>query len=417
MNHQHILPPTIPCPEPDLTPAAIIERARALRPLIREEAPAAEKRGYYSEALHSEFLKASFYRILQPRRFGGHEFDIPTFFKVMVEISSGDPGIGWCLCLGSGHALQVGSYFSAEAQAKIFGPDGHFISPLGGTGTGPNCKAVPVEGGYRVSGSWRYCSGVPYSTHFMGLAHVPGVDGKPDKTVTVIVPKGGYKMLDDWGSILGLRASGSNSVVIDGTVIPPNFVIETVMDADFSDGTPGTRLHGNPMYGGAFLGFAAGELVCSQVGAAKAALEDYERIIRTTRPRYAQHMLKYEHHDWQRIYGLALSMTSAAEAVLIRSGELYMEYCVAAAEGQAPFNLTKALQLQGLQHQAARLAWEAGLETFRAASSTSAVDGQPMQRFFRDLATFKNNATHQPDFVATRIAQATLGLPIKEYDL
>jgi hypothetical protein len=94
-----------------------------------------------------------------------------------------------------------------------------------------------------------------------------------------------------------------------------------------------------------------------------------------------------------------------------------MEYCVAAAEGQAPFNLTKALQLQGLQHQAARLAWEAGLETFRAASSTSAVDGQPMQRFFRDLATFKNNATHQPDFVATRIAQATLGLPIKEYDL
>ena len=53
MNHQHILPPTIPCPEPDLTPAAIIERARALRPLIREEAPAAEKRGYYSEALHS----------------------------------------------------------------------------------------------------------------------------------------------------------------------------------------------------------------------------------------------------------------------------------------------------------------------------------------------------------------------------
>jgi 3-hydroxy-9,10-secoandrosta-1,3,5(10)-triene-9,17-dione monooxygenase len=417
MKYEQILPPPISPPEPDLTPAEIIDRAKALRPLVRAEAPEAEKRGYYSDRLHEEFVKAGFYRMLQPRRFGGYEFDVPTFFKVMVEISAGDPGTGWCLCLGSGHALQVGSYYSPRAQAAIFGPDGHFISPLGGTGTGPDCTAVPVDGGYLVSGTWRYCSGVPYSTHFMGLAKVPGEAGERPRTVTVVVPAGGYTMLDDWGSILGLRASGSNSVVIKGTVIPPDFVTDMVLDGDFSSGTPGTRLHGNPMYGGAFLGFAAGELVCSQVGAAKAALEEYERIIRTTRPRYAQHMLKYEHHDWQRIYGLALSMNAAAEAVLIRSGELYMEYCRAAAEGRGRFSLTEALQLQGMQHQAGRLAWDSGLETFRAASSTSAVDGQPMQRFFRDLATFKNNATHQADFVATRIAQATLGLPIKEYEL
>jgi 3-hydroxy-9,10-secoandrosta-1,3,5(10)-triene-9,17-dione monooxygenase len=223
-------------------------------------------------------------------------------------------------------------------------------------------------------------------------------------------------MLDDWGSTLGLRGSGSNSVVVEGADVPADFVVETIMGG-VETGTPGTRLHGNPMYGGAFLGFAAGELVCSQVGAAKAALDEYERIIRTTRPRYAQHMLKLEHHDWQRIYGLALSMNTAAEAVLIRSGELYMEYCRDAAEGRGEFTLAKALQLQGLQHQAARLAWESGVETFRAASSTSAVDGQPMQRFFRDLATFKNNATHQADFVATRVAQGALGLPIKEYEL
>jgi 3-hydroxy-9,10-secoandrosta-1,3,5(10)-triene-9,17-dione monooxygenase len=45
-------------PEPDLTSGQLIERARALRPMVRAEAEAAEQRGYYSEALHNEFTKA-----------------------------------------------------------------------------------------------------------------------------------------------------------------------------------------------------------------------------------------------------------------------------------------------------------------------------------------------------------------------
>ena len=414
---QRVTRAEIPRPEPDLTPEAIIDRARRLKDAIRAEAPHAEKRGHYGPELHEGFIKAGFYRILQPRRFGGYEFDVPTFFKVMVEISAADPGIGWGLCLGSGHALQIGSYFSESAQAEIFGDDGHFIAPLSGTGTGPNCKAEPVPGGYRVSGTWRYCSGVPYATHFMGLAKIPSENGAPPKTVTIVVPHGSYRMLDDWGNILGLRASGSNSVVIEEAIIPDGFISELTLAPALQGDTPGVRLHDNPMYGGLFFGFAAGELVCSQVGAAKASLEEYERIIRTTRPRFAQNMLKYEHHDWQRIFGLALSTAEAAEAVLLRSGEIYMEKCRASVQQGRPFTLADALQLQGLQHQAARLAWEAGLETFRAASSTSAMDGELMQRFFRDLATFKNNATHQADFVAPRIAQAYFGLPVKEFSL
>ncbi|HVZ17153.1 MAG TPA: acyl-CoA dehydrogenase family protein [Terriglobales bacterium] len=416
MNYDSALKTNVPIPEPDLTPTVIVERAKALRPMVRAEAAEAEKRGYYSQALHDEFVKAGFYRMLQPRKFGGYEFDIPTFYKVMLEISTGDPGIGWCLCLGSGHALQVGSYYTEEAQGKIFGPEGHFISPLSATGTSPNCKAIPVKGGYRVSGKWRYCSGVPYSTHFMGLAKVP-LDGGKTKTILVVVPREDFKMLDDWGSILGFRASGSNSVVIEDAVIPENFTTDLLFSDNIAGGSPGSRAHGNTMYGGVFLGFAPGELACPNVGAARASLEEFERIIKTTRPRYAPSMLKYEHHDWQRIFGMALSMNQAAEAILMRAGELYMEYARANVEGTRPFTLGDALQLQGMYHQAIRLSWESGVETFRASSSTSAQDGEPMQRFFRDLATFKNNATHQADFVSPRIAQTYFGLPLAEFDL
>ena len=95
--------------DPNLTPAALIARAEALRPLLLEQQDEAEVRGYYSEQVHQEFLRAGFSRILQPRRFGGYEFDVPTFFKVMVEISRATLGAD-------------GAYVSARATSFRWRP-------------------------------------------------------------------------------------------------------------------------------------------------------------------------------------------------------------------------------------------------------------------------------------------------------
>ena len=67
-----------------------------------------------------------------------------------------------------------------------------------------------------------------------------------------------------------------------------------------------------------------------------------------------------------------------------------------------------AAQLTGLQHQAIRVAW---LELFRAASSSTAVEGQPMPRYFRDLAAFKDKTFHAADVIAAKIA-CLFGLPM-----
>ena len=99
------------------------------------------------------FVEAGFYRILQPRMLGGYEFDIQTFYRTIIEIARGCPSTGWMVCLGAGHALQLGSSFSKEAQAEVAGPDGHFVAPLS-VGNFPGTRpAHPVDGGYRVSGA------------------------------------------------------------------------------------------------------------------------------------------------------------------------------------------------------------------------------------------------------------------------
>src|SRR3954469_1685257 len=136
---------TIPVPEPDLTPSEIIARAEAMRPTLLELQAETEERTFYSEDTHRAFTQAGFYRILQPRRFGGYEFDMPTYFRVVIEIARGCPSTGWCLCLGGAHVLQVASMYGEQAQRELFAPDGHFVCASFGF---PVAVAEPKDGGY-----------------------------------------------------------------------------------------------------------------------------------------------------------------------------------------------------------------------------------------------------------------------------
>jgi 3-hydroxy-9,10-secoandrosta-1,3,5(10)-triene-9,17-dione monooxygenase len=86
---------SIRTPEPDLTPEELVKRARDLKPTLKSQQDESDVRGTYSQELHETFRKAGFYRVLQPRMFGGYEFDLPTFYSAMLEISHGHPAVGW----------------------------------------------------------------------------------------------------------------------------------------------------------------------------------------------------------------------------------------------------------------------------------------------------------------------------------
>src|SRR4051794_16078386 len=115
----------------------MIARAVAMRDMLRDDQEAAERRGYYSEEIHEAFKAAGFYRMLQPRMFGGYEFDLVAYYRISTEIArGGSAGMAWCLGLASHHAFIIGSFWPGQAQRDIFGPDGHFAAGGGGGGAG-----------------------------------------------------------------------------------------------------------------------------------------------------------------------------------------------------------------------------------------------------------------------------------------
>lgn len=402
--------PEVAAPEPDLTTEEITARARTLIPMVRDQQEEAERLGRHTDALEREFVRAGFYRMLQPRRFGGYEFDLTTFWTAMLAVATGDPGTGWGLTLGAHHALVVGAYFSEEGQRDIFGPTGDFRCPHRPV---PSGIARPVDGGYVVSGTWDYCSGIPHATHFMGNAVVEGNDPQDrSASLAVVIPREQVTVLDDWGggSVLGMSSSGSNSTRVDEVFVPERLTSPGNWTR-LTGPAPGVHLHGNPLYWGRIYAVYHAGLVIPLIGAARAALEEYERIITTRNTLVPPQVPRYTHADYQRPYGQAAALTDSAEALVMHVGDRYAELGRRWARTGQPFSREEDVRLYTMVQQAGQLAAQAVQVIFSAAGSSAAKRGQRLQRYYRDVAMYHGHVAAQQLGTATELARVHFGLP------
>lgn len=400
-------------PEPGVTAETMIRRAASLRRVLRDQQEEADQRGHYGDEVHQALLKAGLYRVVQPRMFGGYEFDLPTYLRVIIEISRGHPSSGWCYTLAASHALVVGAQWPEQAQAELFGPDGDFRAPHRAAPAG---SFERVDGGYKVSGTWTYASGIPVSTHFIGGAVIRQGEDKPPRVVNFIVRRDQLKILDDWGGdrVLGMQGSGSNSVEIKDAFVPDHHIIDASVlltsDPDGS-GTPGTTLHRNPMFLGVLGGAYHATFGSILVGTARAALEEYEEILRTKRVFGNPAIKRMDDPESQQNFGKALQLTDAAEAVTIRAGQIYMEQCDRWAKSGKPITAEDTLRLWGIAQEGCKMACRAVELLYYTSSVASANRGERLQRYFRDIQMYLIHPSAQAS-ISTAIGQANLGMPV-----
>jgi 3-hydroxy-9,10-secoandrosta-1,3,5(10)-triene-9,17-dione monooxygenase len=400
-------------PEPGLTPDELIARAVALRPRLIEQQAECEERTYYSRELHQEFVNAGFYRLYVPRRYGGYEFDVPTYGRLLVEIARGCANTAWCMGLAAAHALQVASWWEEAAQAEIFG-DGDFRAAAVAAPIGP---ATPLEGGYELNGKVSYCSGIPYSTHYMGQAVLPGENehGMP-RMLLFVAPESDWTMLDDWGDLLGMKGSGSQSITFDAARIPAHWGIEDALMVDFdvSEGTPGLRLHGNPMYGGRALGCFTITLAAIMVGAAYNALDEYESMLETKLTPLPPMIPRKLDPDYQRYFGRAWTKIATAEAALQNVAEQHMELCRRFVEQGLPYSYADDHRIGCIAREVMIQCWETvQSDLFRTAGSSAGAKGQRLERIYRDMSIGSNSHrnTLLRDWAFRELARDRLGLP------
>ncbi len=369
-----------------------------MRGVLRERQAECEAVGRLPEETNRAFIEAGFYRILQPRRFGGLELDLETFFKVMQNIARGCPSSGWVLALTAGHAHLLSVLFSEQAQVEIFGDDGEYRAPASLNGS---ASATPVDGGYRVTGTWNYCSGIDSATHFIGGgARVVRRDSPQDGTgserrLLAIVPHGEFTIVEDW-DVLGMRGTGSHRVVIDDVFVPEHLTGPAMFDYATVREAAGRRVHPNPMYRcGRIASVLWGEMAAVAVGIAQGALDVYEGELRTKKMASPPFATRSEVPEYQRQFGEAWALIAMAEATLLKIGRDYMRFCEEEAAGGEPFGDQRDRQLLLLEQYTTKLAADAVDIMFRTAGTSATRVDSDLQRSFRDMAMIRTHFAAQ----------------------
>ncbi|MER7418436.1 acyl-CoA dehydrogenase family protein [Micromonospora peucetia] len=375
--------------EPDVTPAVLIERAKAMVPALVARQHETEQRTYYAEETHRAFRDAGFYRITVPKRYGGYEFGFDTFLQIAMTLCRACPSTGWMYCLGAAHSLFAGSMFGEKAQAEIFS-GGDFIAPLVNAPYGKARRAE--DGGWILDGVWRYCSGAPYATHLIGNTMIAGDDANPPRRLLFIAPRDQWEMLDDWGGQLGLKGSGSHSIRISGGHIPDHFGIEVNFEEiSVTDGTPGRELHEHPQYGGAPASSMALEGAHIAVGMCQGALDAYTELMFSRTTILPPFLPRAEDPDYQLWYGQASGMIDAAETLVLAASRRWHEL---SEQPVGAFTPEEDLRIAVTCREATELAWRAVDEILQPTAGSPAVrEGTRLERVWRDLSTGRTHAS------------------------
>jgi 3-hydroxy-9,10-secoandrosta-1,3,5(10)-triene-9,17-dione monooxygenase len=214
---------------------------------------------------------------------------------------------------------------------------------------------------------------------------------------------------------LGLKGSGSQSIVFEHGRIPAHWAIEDALMVDFdvSGGTAGLRLHGNPMYGGRALACFTMTLAAVMVGAAYQALDEYELLLDSKLTPRAPMVPRRLDADYQRWFGSALAKVATAEAALFNCADQHMEACRRAAEDGVPYSYGEDMRLGCVAREVMISSWEVMQgEIFRTAGSSAGAAGERMERIYRDMSIGNSHRnTLLRDWAFGELAREHLGLP------
>lgn len=392
--------------------ANLVARAAALHERLRSEEDEADLAGHYSTGMHEAFDDAGFYQILLPARYGGLELGFEPFYQVTLEIATAHPGAAWCYALSASHLWIVASHFPADVQDEVLGDGGRFLAPFSGSFNG-TCRRV--EGGIEVEGTFGYASGVPFASHLLGVVRIPVGDALDVRLV--LLPRSAFTLLDDWGGekTSGLRASGSFTAAVAKTFVPDRHTIPYLgyltEPAARAQPTPGTELHGNPAYLGPLAIPFHLNLLAVVVGAARAAIADFEAAAHVKRESLPPFGLRRDSPLNHLVLGEAIAKTATAEAVLFSMVRQFEASCRRAVDGGEPFTIEDNLRIWGMGQQAAELAGAAVRLLFANAGSSAGRSNNRMARYLNDVAMYTTHPVANLYRVYPMLGRARLGLP------
>jgi alkylation response protein AidB-like acyl-CoA dehydrogenase len=376
----------------------LVQRATALIPTLRGRSDETEERRSLTAETRRDLMDSGVHRIFQPKRFGGVEGSMRAGVDILIETGRGCASTAWVLVQNMTHNWMVAEW-PIKAQEAVWGQNpAALLSGILIPGRG---KAQRGEGGYRLSGSWPFLSGVNVCDWALFTAFTDGPNGEQEDR-HFLLPRSDFEILDTWRSV-GLRGTCSNDARVDDVFVPEHMTttVESLKGGVPPSGAESVCFY-VPRYAlfGVFISAAA-------LGAAEAAVEAYidgarKRVSTSSSIGLSsfptQHVKISEalaclHASRLMLYGVCDLATA-----ILKSGRLPTH------EERTRFR-SEAAFAGRLLTQAVNLAWDAG-------GGGVIYDGNPLSRAFRDISTAARHLTQNWDINASAHGRVVLGLPI-----
>ncbi len=210
--------------------------------------------------------EAGAFKILQPKRFGGEEAELRRFAHTVAAVGGACTSTGWVLGVCGTHQWVL-AQFPERAQNDVWGDTSEAL--VSGT-YAPTGTATPVDGGYRLTGSWGFASGCDHTAwHFAGAVMESASNGSR-QTAFFLIPNADVTFTDTWFTS-GLRGTGSKDVAVADVFVPEHRVLR-LRDVLAME-TPGLAVNRAPLYRAPFFSVIPLGIVMPIVGATRRAVE------------------------------------------------------------------------------------------------------------------------------------------------
>ncbi|MGW5920982.1 3-hydroxy-9,10-secoandrosta-1,3,5(10)-triene-9,17-dione monooxygenase oxygenase subunit [Nocardia fluminea] len=380
----------------------VTERVEALLPTLRERAQEAEDLRRIPEESMKALQETGFFRLLQPKQWGGHAADPVVFYDTVRKIASACGSTGWVSGIIGVHNWHL-ALFEQQAQQDVWGEDtdvriSSSYAPMG--------AGQAVDGGYIVRGSWAWSSGSDHATWAV-LGGPVIKNGKPVDFGSFLIPRSDYRIDDVW-NVVGLRGTGSNTVVVEDVFVPSHrFLSFRAM----SEGrAPGLEQNTDAVFkmpwGTIHPTTISTPIVGMGYGAYEAHVEHQGKRVRAA---YAGENAKDDPFAKVRVAEAASDIDAAWRQL---SGNVAEEYALLLAGEEVPFDLRVRARRDQVRSTGRVIASIDKL--FESSGATALANGTPLQRFWRDAHAGRVHAANDPERAYVMYGTHEFGLPVTD---
>ena len=379
----------------------LVRSARDLIPVLKERAEATEKRRDLPPETLADLKTVGLHRIFTPRRYGGFEMDWGSHVEVSRELGKGCGSTSWISSVVFCNTWLL-ARFPPDCQEEIWAdkPDAVVATAFAGKGT-----MTETEGGFMVSGHWKFASGINFADCVILSAHIEDYDSK-GATLPVfrfaMLLRSEYEVVDTWFAE-GLKGSGSNDIKVSEQFIPAH---RTLLSTDATGtSSPGAALHESYIYGVEYAPYFFTLVSGPFLGTAIGALEDYCTI---TKERFGQ---MFGESVVEQVPVQVRVGESAAE---IHAANLIVDKLMASLHrigaSRKPLPATALMIIRRDLAFASRLCVSAAKRLSGMMGVTGQTASNPVQRHFRDCRTISTHGGIQWDASMQPTGQVLLGV-------